>query len=129
MQATAVTIQDFWPKNDMPSPHINKKGRSRGIFDIYHRSFIIAISPRGNGFKGVISKVPGGNSYFEASMIDIKNSSLPSLTIDVRSMHVVFWPKILYSYCCGRHPVLPFLETKIGDTRDQMEQIGNILLW
>ena len=56
----------------MHTPNINKKGRRRGIFDIYHRSFIIAISPRGNGFERCNFKGPWGNSYFEASMIDIE---------------------------------------------------------
>ena len=73
MPATAVTIQDFWPKNDMPTLDIYKKCHTYAFLDIYYRTFTIAISPGGNDFKGIISKVPGGNSYCEASMIDIKN--------------------------------------------------------
>ena len=110
MPATAITIQDFWPKNDMPTPDINKKCPKDLFLDIYYRTFTIAISPRGNDFKGVISKVPGGNSYFEASMIDMKNSSCASLTIALMekssritkvyalgTTHVVFWSSLLYS--------------------------------
>ena len=74
MQATAITIKDFWPKNEMPTPNINNLCWSNAFFDIYNLTFIIAISPRGNDFKGIISKVPGGNSYCEACMIDIQKS-------------------------------------------------------
>ena len=72
MQATANTIQDFWPKNDMPTPDINSLCCTDAFLDIYYRTFTIAISPRGNDFKGIISKVPGGNSYCEGSIIDIQ---------------------------------------------------------
>ena len=79
MQATAKTIQDFWPKNNMPTPDINKKCPADLFLDIYYRTFTIAISPRGNDFKGIISKVPGGNSYCEASIIDIQTRMRTSL--------------------------------------------------
>ena len=79
MPATAKTIQDFWPKNDMPSPNINNLCWSNAFFDIYNLTFIIAISPRGNDFKGIISKVPGGNSYCEGSIIDIQKRMRTSL--------------------------------------------------
>ena len=79
MQATANTIQYFWPKNDMPTSDINKKGSTHRRLDIYYRIFTIAISPRGNDFKGIISKVPGGNSYCEASIIDIQTRMRTSL--------------------------------------------------
>ena len=72
MQATAETIQDLKPKNDMPTSDINNLCRTDLFFDIYYRTFTIAISPRGNDFKGIISKVPGGNSYCEGSIIDIQ---------------------------------------------------------
>ena len=42
------------------------------FLDIYDTTFTIAITPRGNDFKGIISKVPGGNSYCEGSIIDIQ---------------------------------------------------------
>ena len=89
----------------MPTPHINKKGHPSQIFYIYHRSFKIAISPRDLWNYTFETITPGGDSYCEASMIDIKNSSWVALIIDFRSRHVVFWPKILYSYCCGLHRV------------------------
>ena len=72
MPATAKTMKDFWPKNNMHNPNINNLCWSNAFFDIYNLTFIIAISPRVNNFKGIISKVPGGNSYCEGSIIDIK---------------------------------------------------------
>ena len=99
------------------------------FLDIYYRTFTIAISPRGNDFKDIISKVPGGNSYCEGSIIDIQKRTRPALrhTISLqmaqtRLFPIISLPKLLTS-------VLPILEILIGDTRDQMEQIGNILLW
>ena len=90
----------------MHTSDINKKGSTHRRLDIYYRIFTIAISPRGNDFKGIISKVPGGNSYCEGSIIDIKNRSDRDKLYAVSSRHVVFWPKILYSFCCGLHRVL-----------------------
>ena len=55
--------------------HSTLEGWSYAFLDMFDKGITIATPPRGNDFKGIISKVPGGNSYCEASMIDIKNQS------------------------------------------------------
>ena len=113
----------------MGTPNINKNFHRRAFLDIYYRTFTIAIPPGTFEIIPLKSLPLGEIANCEGSIIDIQKQIRPDIFIDVRSTHVVFWPKILYSFCCSVYVTLPLLETKIGDTRDQMEQIGNILLW
>ena len=97
----------------MPPLNINKKGPMNGFLDIYYRTFTIAIPPGTFEIIPLKSLPLGEIANCEGSIINIQKQIRADLFIDVRSTHVVFWPKILYSFCCSVYPVLPLLEIKL----------------